>query len=131
MTSVLAGLAGTAVSNATSEWHASKQFNREKQLMGIQNDMNRANALDAYSQQVQGLKMAGLSPALLNGQTPNVAAPVSKGSVGMAENVEFDPATLLLDAQRENVEADTEKKKAETEKISGVDTQNKAYLDHF
>ena len=87
MVSVLAGLAGTAASNATSEWHASKQFNREKQLMGIQNDMNRANALDAYSQQVQGLKMAGLSPALLNGQTPNVAAPVSKGSVVMSVKI--------------------------------------------
>lgn len=121
---VLAALAGNAISNATSEWHANKQFNREKQLMNMQNDMNRANALDAYSQQVQGAKMAGLSPALLNGQTPQVAAPVTKGSVGMGENVEIDPATLLMDAQRKNIEADTAKKQAEVGNVE-ADTSKK------
>lgn len=121
---VLAALAGNMVSNATSEWHANKQFNREKQLMNMQNDMNRANALDAYRQQVQGARLAGLSPAMLNGQSPNVAAPVTKGSVGMGENVEIDPSSLLLDAQRENVQADTAKKEAETAKIEGVDSKN-------
>lgn len=121
---VLAALAAGAASNAMSEWHADNQLNREKQLMNKQNAMNRANALDAYSQQVQGARMAGLSPAFLNGQSPTIAPPVTKGNVGLAENVEFDPANLLLDAQRENVQADTAKKEAETAKISGVDTKN-------
>lgn len=123
METILAGLAGQAASNVMSEWHANKQMNREVKLMDIQNQMNQANALSAYQNQVQGARMAGLSPALLNGQTPQVAAPVSKGSVSQAENVEFDPATLLLQAQKENVEADTAKKEAETAKISGVDTE--------
>lgn len=126
METILAGLAGTAASNATSEWHANKQMQRETRLMGIQNQMNQSNALSAYQNQVQGARMAGLSPALLNGQTPQVAAPVSKGSVSQAENVEIDPATLLLQAQRENIDADTDKKKAETAKIEGVDTKNVA-----
>ena len=69
MVSVLAGLAGGAASNVMSEWHADNQMKREEKLMNKQNAMNRANALDAYSQQVQGLRMAGLSPAMLNGQT--------------------------------------------------------------
>lgn len=121
---VLAALAAGAASNAMSELHADNQLNREKQLMNKQNALNRANALDAYSQQVQGLRMAGLSPAMMNGQAPTIAPAVTKGTVGMAENVEFDPANLLLDAQRENVQADTAKKEAETAKIEGVDTKN-------
>ena len=121
---ILAALAGNAVSNATSEWHASKQFNREKQLMNMQNDMNRANALDAYSQQVQGARMAGLSPAMMNGQSPTIAPAVTKGSVGMAENVELDPTTLLLKAQKENIEADTAKKQAEVGNVE-ADTSKK------
>lgn len=114
----------TAINNVMSEYHADQQMSREKKLMSLQNQYNRSNALSAYQQQVQGMRIAGLNPAMLSGQTPQVAAPVTKGSVSQAENVEFDPATLLLDAQRRNVEADTEMKQAETAKISGVDTEN-------
>lgn len=114
----------TVINNAMSEYHADQQMAREKKLMSLQNQYNRSNALSAYQQQVQGMRIAGLNPAMLSGQTPNVAAPVTKGSVSQAENVEFDPATMLLDAQRRNVEADTEMKQAETAKIAGVDTEN-------
>lgn len=121
---VLAALAAGAASNAMSEWHADEQMKREQQLMNKQNALNRANALDAYSQQVQGARMAGLSPAFLNGQSPTIAPAVTKGSVGQAENVEFDQTLGLMEAQKENVEADTAKKEAETAKISGADTKN-------
>ena len=124
METVLAGLASTAASNMTSEMHASRQMQREQRLMGIQNDFNQANALSAYQNQVQGARMAGLSPALLNGQTPQMAAPVTKGSVSQAENVEIDPATLLLQAQKENIEADTAKKQAEVPNVQ-ADTGKK------
>lgn len=107
METVLASLAGNMASNATSEWHASKQMQREQRLMDIQNDMNNANVLNAYSQQVQGLRMAGLSPALLNGQTPNVASPVSKGSVSQAENVELDPSIALMQATADKTREET------------------------
>ena len=60
----------TILNNAMSEWHADQQMAREKKLMNYQNQLNRANALSAYQTQVEGMRLAGLSPALLNGQTP-------------------------------------------------------------
>ena len=122
-TSILAGLASGGLSNLMSEWHADKQQTREKELMDYQNQLNKANALDAYRTSVQGMKMAGLNPAIAQDAKP-LAPEVSKGSVSQAENVEFDPQTMLLDAQRENLEAQTEKTEAETAKIEGVDTEN-------
>lgn len=119
MEQILAGLA----SNAMSEFHAGQQYNRETNLMRKQNALNKANALDAYRTQVEGMKMAGLSPAGAMNQAPTVPQ-TSKGSVGMAENVEFDPNTMLLEAQAENLKAQTEKTQAETDKIEGVDTKN-------
>lgn len=119
MEQILAGLA----SNAMSEFHAGQQYNRETNLMRKQNALNKENALDAYRTQVEGMKMAGLSPAGAMNQAPTVPQ-ASKGSVGMAENVEFDPNTLLLQAQAENLKAQTDKTKAETDKIAGVDTKN-------
>lgn len=117
---VLANLA----SNAMADMKAQTQFENEQQLMRQQNRMNQHNALMAYMNQVQGAKLAGLNPAMLNGATPQVAAPVSKGNAQMAENVEFDPASLLMQAQADNLKAQTEKTEVETDKIAGVDTEN-------
>lgn len=117
---VLANLASNAMADAKAE----TAYEREQQLMRQQNRMNQHNALMAYTNQVQGAKLAGLSPAMLNGATPQVAAPVTKGSAPVAENVEFDPASLLMNAQAENLKAQTEKTEAETAKIKGVDTEN-------
>lgn len=117
---VLANLASNAMADAKAE----TAYDREQQLMRQQNRMNQHNALMAYTTQVQGAKLAGLSPAMLNGSTPQVAAPVTKGSAPVAENVEFDPASLLMDAQAENLRAQTEKTEAETAKIKGVDTES-------
>ena len=117
---VLANLASNAMADAKAE----TQFENEQQLMNKQNAMNQHNALMAYMNQVQGAKLAGLNPAMLNGATPQVAAPVSKGNAQMAENVEFDPASLLMQAQAENLRAQTDKTEAETDKIKGVDTEN-------
>ena len=116
---VLANLA----SNAMADVKAETAYDREQQLMRQQNRMNQHNALMAYTNQVQGAKLAGLSPAMLNGASPQVAAPVTKGSAPVAENVEFDPAALLMNAQADNLKAQTEKTKAETAKIEGVDTE--------
>lgn len=119
MESILAGLA----SNAMSELHAQNQYSREASLMRKQNAMNQENVLGAYQNQVNGMKMAGLSPAGAMNQAPSVPS-VSKGSVGMAENVEFNPENMLLEAQAENLKAQTEKTEAETDKITGADTKN-------
>lgn len=124
MSAIAGGVLAGMISNVAADQKANEQFEREQQLMRMQNRMNQHNALMAYSNQVQGAKLAGLSPAMLNGATPQVAAPVSKGTSQMAENVEFDQNLGLLDAQKRNVEAQTEKTGAETSKIEGVDTEN-------
>lgn len=124
MSAIAGGILAGMISNVAADQKANEQFEREQQLMRMQNRMNQHNALMAYSNQVQGAKLAGLSPAMLNGATPQVAAPVSKGTAQMAENVEFDQTLGMLDAQKRNVEAQTEKTKAETAKIEGVDTEN-------
>lgn len=115
---VLANLA----SNAMADAKANTQFENEQQLMNKQNKMNQHNALMAYMNQVQGAKLAGLNPAMLNGATPQVAAPVTKGNAQMAENVEFDPANLLIQAQ-------ADKTKAETKAIENVNDQTDAAND--
>lgn len=117
------GILAALASNAMSEMHASNQYTREKNLMNVQNSMNNANALGAYQRQVQGMRMAGLNPAAAMNQAPQQVT-TSKGSVGMAENVEISPESLLLDAQRENIQADTAKKRAETGNVE-VDTGKK------
>lgn len=122
-TGILAGLATGGISNLMSEWHADKQMSREKELMNYQNQLNKANALDAYRTSVQGMKMAGLNPALAQDAKP-LAPEVSKGSVSQAENVELDPTIMLLDAQRRNIEADTAKKEAEVPNVQ-ADTSKK------
>lgn len=112
-----------ALNNFVSEVHASNQAARDAKLMHEQNALNRSNVLGAYVDKVTGMKMAGLNPALAADGTPAVAT-ASKASAGMAENVEFDPASLLLKAQADNLAAQTDKTKAETKKIEGVDTSN-------
>lgn len=122
--SILAGLATGGINNFMSEWHADKAQEREKELMDKQNQMNKVNALDAYRNTVQGMKMAGLNPALAQDTQPVQAAAVSKGSGAKGENVELSPQDLLIEAQAKNLDAQTEKTEAETAKISGVDTKN-------
>ena len=75
---MLASLAGAAaisgVNNMLSEVHANQAHKRQLELMEKQNAMNKANALSAYSTQVQGMRMAGLNPASLDGSgNPNVS----------------------------------------------------------
>ena len=114
LASLGAGVAIAGVNNLLSEAHASKAHARQLELMEKQNAMNKANALSAYSTQVQGMRMAGLNPASLEGAgNPNVSAPVSQGSASQAENVQMDPASMLLKAQADNLNADTAKKRAE------------------
>ena len=120
---MLASLAGAAaisgVNNMLSEWHAGKAHQRQLELMEKQNAMNKANALSAYSTQVQGMRLAGLNPASLDGSgNPNVSAPVSQGSAAQGENVQMDPTSALLKAQADNLNADTEKKRAEVGNVN-------------
>lgn len=106
-------------------------YNQDKQL-----DMwNKTN----YGAQVEHLKDAGLNPALIYGMSGGGATTVgSGGGAGVSGSQASDGASRqqaataqgmammqasLMGAQKENIEAQTAKTKAEAEKISGVDTQ--------
>ena len=121
MTGLLGGLAvqaGTSfLNNQIAEWHADKAFDRQKELMQMQNKMNRANNVNAPGELVQGMKLAGLNPAMAQSQ-PAPAASVSQGSAPKGENVEMNPQDLLTMAQAENLNADTRKKNAEVQNVN-------------
>ena len=86
---VAAGLLANLASNAMADAKAAAANEEERKNMFLQNMINRRNNVLAYSDQVQGAKMAGLSPAMLNGATPTVTAPVTKANAHQAENVEI------------------------------------------
>ena len=118
--------AETVGNNLMSEWHADKAQERQKELANIQFNHNQALQRAAMSNQVQGAKLAGLNPAMFNGQM-SPSQSVSQGSAPRGENVEMNqttPSDMLMMAQARNLEANTEKTEAETNKISGVDTEN-------
>lgn len=88
-----------------------------------------------YKAQKEQMKKAGLNPALLYGMGGGGGATTGGGSVagvsgGNAPSGGGEIMGLmgmraqmqLLNAQKENIEADTEQKRATTEKTSGVDT---------
>lgn len=117
-------IASNLFSNFTADRKAANQYARESALMKKQFQMNRQNALETPRLQKEGLRLAGLNPALAQDLGATQVSPVSKGSASMAENVELSPSDLLTAAQYKNIEADTAKKEAEAAKISGVDTKN-------
>ena len=115
------------------------RYNRE------QTDYNMQKQLEfwqktGYSPQVEQMKAAGLNPAMLyggggQGGSTNVATSSSGGaSAGANSLAPMDVAGLmqleLLKAQKENIEADTAKKKAEEQNI-GVDTEGKGMENAF
>ena len=118
--------AETVGNNLMSEWHADKAQERQKELANIQFSHNQGLQRAAMANQVQGAKLAGLNPAMFNGQM-SPAQSVSQGSAPKGENVEMNqtsPVDMLTMAQVRNLEAQTDKTEAETNKISGVDTEN-------
>lgn len=86
-----------------------------------------------YSAQMEELKQAGLNPGLLygmsggGGATANVATGTATGSASRGNEEAAVAQTMmslgLQRAQKENIEADTEKKKVEATKLAGVDTE--------
>lgn len=87
---------------------------------------------------IQEYKKAGLNPALAygmtggGGQTTSGGGPTVTGANAPSGGREIQEMTgqalqyALLDAQRANIEAATEKTKVETTKLAGVDTANVA-----
>lgn len=112
------GVMAHGVDQMLADKRSATSYQREKSLMNKQNAMNLSNAMTMPSIQAHGLRMAGFNPAMVNGAGSQPAPTVSKGSADMAQTFPLDVGGLtqlaLLNAQKENVEAQTEKTKAET-----------------
>lgn len=95
------------------------------------NEMQLDNQRRQYAFQVQGMDEAGLNPALMyeSGATTAPSAPAPTAGASMSEIIQLmlaDKQARLLKAQTDNTEADTDKKKAETENMNLI---NKYYPD--
>lgn len=117
MGSLAASVGEGIVNNMFAKDNAQWSYNRQKKMMQAQNAMNNANIANAPIKQVEGLRMAGFNPAMVNGAGTAAAANVSQGNVDMPQTIPFDfdfNQAYLLEAQKQNIQAQTEKLEAET-----------------
>lgn len=139
----LGGIMGLMMGN----YERKKQLEQQQKLQQLQitgqkemTDYQRQSQLQMwkdtnYPAQVQMLKEAGLNPGLLYGMSGGggTTAASTPGNVtgGQASGVMTNPAQIaattaqlgLMRAQKENIEADTANKQAQTTKTTGIDTQ--------
>lgn len=124
-----------------------RQLRQQKKLMGLEMkgnkemaDYEQELAMDMwektnYAAQMEQLDKAGLNPSLMyggGGQGGTTSGAGSAGSVGGGNAAYENPGmalegiqasqVALMKAQKENIEADTANKKADTTKTSTVDT---------
>ncbi len=118
----LAGsLATTFLNNRMAQENANTSYNRQKELMSMQSNMNMTNAMNMPGVQAFGLKQAGFNPSMVQGAGTQAAPTVSQGNADMPQTIPFNAQDALLFAQMENVDANTKKIEEETE---GVKKQN-------
>lgn len=119
------GVMAHGVDQMLAEKRSATSYRREKSLMNKQNAMNLSNAMTMPSIQAHGLRMAGFNSAMVNGSGTQAAPTVSKGSADMAQTFPLDVGGIsqlaLLAAQKENVEANTEKV---NEEKRGIEQRN-------
>ena len=139
MSDVMTGLAfggmQAGVNNMFAQHNAEVSFRRQKQLMQMQNQMNLSNAKSMPGIQVEGLRMAGFNPAMLNGAGTQAAPTVSQGNADMPQTIPFNASDALAMSQIDNVNANTEKVKEEERGIKQkndiVDTANNAAVQGY
>lgn len=125
---VLAQGFSDVVSTVANEYLQAKRDERAQRYtqenMRLAQQLNLESAYKSVAQSTAALEAAGINPALaVNGQTQAVGVSNPSGPASSAPLNKFDMASILmakkelalLDAQKANVEADTDKKQAETE----------------
>lgn len=131
--SAIGGIAqglGSILTIGAQKRAATKQFERQKELQEHAGEKqmdiwNRTN----YGAQVDHMKRAGLNPALMYGMGGGAGGTTGSVGTGQAnqENVmDIGGAVAqnrLVQAQVENLKAQTQKTEVEAEKIAGVDTE--------
>ena len=116
-----AGVSG--VNQMLGQYNAAQAYERQKELMDKQYQYNQSLQKSSASNQVEGLRMAGLNPALA-GSNPSSAQSVGLGSADMGQTFPVQAADMLALAQAENLQADTAKKQSEVPNIKS-DTELK------
>lgn len=138
---------GAGLGLITGQYNDSRQLRQQQRLQNMQvqgqkelGEYNRQLAMQMwedtnYAAQVEQLRKAGLNIGLMykgagaGGTTQGASAgnvtggqaPTGGGEIGMA--MQMGMQMQLLKAQKENIEANTEKTKVDTVKTAGVDTQ--------
>ncbi len=111
----LAGsLATTFLNNRMAQENASVSYNRQKDLMDIQNSMNMANASNMPGIQAFGLRKAGFNPAMVSGVGTQAPPTVSQGNADMPQTIPFNSQDALMFAQMRNLNVQADKTEEET-----------------
>lgn len=79
---MLGGIIGQGMSKDTAKSLLKRQFNYQKELMGVQNDYNVYNYQHQHQWRVNDLRDAGLNP-ILSATSNSAVAPVSNAGVGL------------------------------------------------
>lgn len=127
---VAAGAASNVLDIAFGGMKQKQQLKGQKKALEQQNaaqlDMwNKTN----YEAQKEHMKAAGLNPGLLYGMSGGGGATTGSASAmpdvaqGHGMDIAGAAQLALIEAQKRNIEANTEKTKTETTKIGGVDTE--------
>lgn len=141
---------GTGLGLMLEKHNDNRQYNQQARLQALQiqgqKEMSSYNMEQQYQMwlktnypaQMEQLKEAGLNPGLIygmggaggattgsaSGNVTGAEAPKGGNEVLNAMGIQMQSAQLsLLNAQRQNIEADTQKKQAEATKTGGIDTQ--------
>lgn len=129
------GFASGIVNNVWSDVRQNKAFAQNKEMAQLQNQYNiqqwdRENVYNSPQAQMERYKAAGLNPNLIYGQQNfSAQSPELVGSIAPKQAAQGSPVLdttavtaaqqgALLEAQRENVEADTALKNAESIKTN-------------
>lgn len=89
------GLAEAGINQMFNQYNAAQDYKRQKKLMDKQFALNMAGQKNAATNTVEGMRMAGLNPALANGQV-QTGASEGLGAASMAQSpkMEVDPMVL-------------------------------------
>ena len=104
----------TVGASLANEWYAKDAARRNQKYyrenMQANYNISQQAQRNAAKNEVEGLRKAGLSPALADGAA---GAPQVSAAGGTQEPAKLDPSNLLLMAQIKNLESQTEKNEAE------------------
>lgn len=144
---VINTIVGTGMGLLTAGYNDARQRRMNKDLIRQQTEsgkemarFNKQMGLEmweatGYEAQRKQMEAAGINPGLMyggagaggttagaSGQMASGGAPQGGGELGMG--IQMAAQLAMIKAQIENTNADTEKKKVEANKLSGVDTEN-------